>query len=78
MQSLGYEKPAIEKIKVYRWSRENTEKTQRVVDELHLGRVALMRVTSPNSEVAEMMRRAIRRFAQIDPLVVLPPGDYTS
>lgn len=70
-----HEQPApIEKIKA-KFSAENTLKTQRVVDELQQARLKLTAVTG-DTEITHAMKRAIRRFHALDPMVMNPVWDY--
>lgn len=70
----SYPKAEVEKIRVYRWSRENTEQNQILVNELHQARQVMITVSGHDGAIVGTLARAMRRFAAIDPAVVLPAG----
>lgn len=61
----------IEKIKT-RWTADNTERTQAAVNRLVKAREHLRGCGMQNSEVVWAIERALTRFHEIDPQIVIP------
>lgn len=72
MWNIGDTPPAIEKIRKPQWTAENTAKTQKAVNRLHVGAKALEMVFGGNCPAVYDMRQAIDRFVQLDPGVKVP------
>lgn len=63
---------AAEKIRKAQWTKENTAKTQKVVNNLLILNGAIVMLFGDGSNVSRSLNQAIKRFMELDKGVELP------